>query len=1082
MSVGSPYPSRRLVRWLVLALGASSFPLAYLQAEDVSAPAFIQIFESRWDNNESRMVDMFRAGYGGMWIPPPARADSGGLSVGYDVFDRFDLGKPRNETLYGTETGLKRMNVVAHRAGMQVYSDFILNHNGFRDASTPGFVSAGDYPGFATTLPSDIDGDFHGRFEAGEERFRLAGLIDIAQEKNHQFIRQPVTVDSRNIPSGAVHDLPNPANSRFYPNRDGTGTPAFNPRTGQNVMLYDFDATTATTGDAITENATGLLMRSMRWMIQEVGVDGFRLDAARHFPRWVLDYADEAVFRANPRAYLDGSPRHAFSFSETGYDSYGFLQDFVRKDIQPTNLALVGGNRDALDFNLFGALRGNLSGNGLTNDWRNIKNASLDVNDDGLANNGSQGVGFTQSHDEFGPYLSNVAHAYALMRPGNALVYMNASQFGPPSIRQFPKDGRGDALGGLYGDDITTLVGLRNSHGRGNYHDRTPAADQKEILIYEREKSAVVVLSNRLDGGFDSRTVQTSFAPGTPLIELTGNAEDPVVDPLGDFPSVVVVQANGTIDLRVPRNRAPGVAGAEHGKGYFVYGVSGPQGQMRFLQPGGNPITEELSGGVPTATTNGTTRLADVAVVRNSTFQVELRTSAVVLPGAIRDRHADGDHAMVRIDEGLDLNANGQVDDVNPTSVAYGFDNFVDVRQPGFFQPNGEGTYRQTIDVAGLTEGYHFVTTRAFRHRNPGTITANDPATAGDGGPAVFTDFREAIYVDRFAPPMEVASFDPYGQPYQRDLMVRSLDQTADAAHVFLDLPAGLSTSAILNLVNGGNRASQIDRDLFVYGYGDVKSGHHVATIVAYEPTGTYSVTRVPGLIAQTGRGLGIGDLNFDNLFSAFELELFPGSFEDILNSQNTKFSAAADANADGLVDTRDLLILRPFLVAGNASAAVLDAFERVVLRRGDLNLSGGTDAQDIDYLFQHLGQSSWRLDLNSDGQTNTLDVTVLVEDILGTLFGDANLDGVVDGSDFNVWNSYKFTTGTGWASGDFNGDGSTDGSDFGIWNSWKFQSGSGGALRLVPEPASSFAGLVLTGVWCANRARRRGRALRTVY
>ena len=66
-----------------------SFWPAY--AEDVSAPAVLQLFEARWDTIENRMVDLFVAGYGGMWLPPPSKADSGSLSVGYDVFHRFDL-------------------------------------------------------------------------------------------------------------------------------------------------------------------------------------------------------------------------------------------------------------------------------------------------------------------------------------------------------------------------------------------------------------------------------------------------------------------------------------------------------------------------------------------------------------------------------------------------------------------------------------------------------------------------------------------------------------------------------------------------------------------------------------------------------------------------------------------------------------------------------------------------------------------------------------------------------------------------------------------------------------------------------
>jgi len=101
--------------------------------------------------------------------------------------------------------------------------------------------------------------------------------------------------------------------------------------------------------------------------------------------------------------------------------------------------------------------------NGTINNWHNIANAAL-------ANNGSQGVEFVISHDDGGAYLSNVAHAFVLMRPGNVNIYHNAHEFG--TNRDFPKDGRGDALGGLYGTAITKLVDIRNSYGRGTYQER----------------------------------------------------------------------------------------------------------------------------------------------------------------------------------------------------------------------------------------------------------------------------------------------------------------------------------------------------------------------------------------------------------------------------------------------------------------------------------------------------------------------------------------------------------------------------------------------------------------------------------
>ena len=84
-------------------------------------------------------------------------------------------------------------------------------------------------------------------------------------------------------------------------------------------------------------------------------------------------------------------------------------------------------------------------------------------------------------------------------------------------------------------------------------------------------------------------------------------------------------------------------------------------------------------------------------------------------------------------------------------------------------------------------------------------------------------------------------------------------------------------------------------------------------------------------------------------------------------------------------------------------------------------------------------------------------------------LSGDANLDGVVDVSDFNLWNANKFETVSAWCSGDFNADGVVDVSDFNIWNSSKFQSSAGIA---VPEPSAVL--ILLAAFPCLVACRRR--------
>ncbi len=84
---------------------------------------------------------------------------------------------------------------------------------------------------------------------------------------------------------------------------------------------------------------------------------------------------------------------------------------------------------------------------------------------------------------------------------------------------------------------------------------------------------------------------------------------------------------------------------------------------------------------------------------------------------------------------------------------------------------------------------------------------------------------------------------------------------------------------------------------------------------------------------------------------------------------------------------------------------------------------------------------------------------------------GDANLDGIVDTSDFNIWNENKFGDASGWMSGDFNADGIVDTSDFNLWNMNKFTSIYG--TTLVPEPGLSLSLLGTAGLLLACRRRR---------
>lgn len=128
-----------------------------------------------------------------------------------------------------------------------------------------------------------------------------------------------------------------------------------------------------------------------------------------------------------------------------------------------------------------------------------------------------------------------------------------------------------------------------------------------------------------------------------------------------------------------------------------------------------------------------------------------------------------------------------------------------------------------------------------------------------------------------------------------------------------------------------------------------------------------------------------------------------------------------------------------------------------------DLNRDGHVDVADLDLVVEDIaaGLNTPVFDLSGDGRVDSKDLfewrtlggAANLPVAARYLEGDANLDGAVDVSDFNIWNENKFSTNAAWSAGDFNADGSVDVSDFNIWNDNKFQTAGLPPTTVVPEP-----------------------------
>jgi len=100
----------------------------------LAGEAILQYFNTSWAEITRRIPELAETGYDALWLPPPTKAAGGAYSVGYDPYDRFDLGD-RDQcgtiaTRYGTATELLQLVRTAHRFGLRVYFDNVMAHDG----------------------------------------------------------------------------------------------------------------------------------------------------------------------------------------------------------------------------------------------------------------------------------------------------------------------------------------------------------------------------------------------------------------------------------------------------------------------------------------------------------------------------------------------------------------------------------------------------------------------------------------------------------------------------------------------------------------------------------------------------------------------------------------------------------------------------------------------------------------------------------------------------------------------------------------------------------------------------------------
>jgi alpha-amylase len=641
---------------------AGNFGAVYRFTPKQRRGAILQWFATDYATMIRRLPEVVQAGYSALWLPPPQKSVGGGFSVGYNPFDRFDLGDRLQfgtvRTRYGTAQELQDLIKVAHRFGLEVYADLVLNHNANRAESPidgyPGMIPE-DFHIFGTSNTVNNEVNFNGDtspFSNNLLNNDLVGLTDLAQEDGNAVAGTNLSLPSWASfgPGGKPRFMRQPECAQYYPSL----------RTRE-------------------DDIRAYLRRWGWWLTLGIGFDGYRLDAIRHItPSFFGQYTDQrgpTDSASNWITYMNtlkpGMNIFGEDFTTDGYE----LREFAKTGMNMLDFNLKSQIDNIFNSNGFGSLSTFANGYGIDS------NTGLSYQNGGLAED--VGVSFVQSHDRAQPVSNNLAHALTLTRPGQTIVYYDGNNLDPNNFNQFPKPGRFDALG-AGGDTVLRLVDARARFGRGSIFNRWV---EDNIYIYERhvngQATMLVGLNIRGDLTSLTRTVDTAFVAGQVLEDLTGQQPN------------VTVGSDRKVTITVPPNSTSG--NNNNARGFVVY----------------VPKTAAPRAGVEPVT------------LRNATTNQDLVLANTVTPGGIyagggsyRVATLDGGRLSVQVEtDSLGATAFISIDN---GAFLPGLNNLFNTPEgltDGFLPmtSSGAGSFSiSNLDLSNLDDGLHMVRVRVF--------------------------------------------------------------------------------------------------------------------------------------------------------------------------------------------------------------------------------------------------------------------------------------------------------------------------------------------------------------------------------
>ena len=516
-------------------------------------------YPNGWANYLTELAPRLKSlGIDAVWIPPTIK-NTGTNSVGYAPFDHYDLGdkwqKGSTKTRMGDKDEVLRMMAVFKANGIDVIQDVVLNH----------IVGAGSQTGNGGQDPQAMDDGETNKFK--NFRYSCYATPGSNETTGNYLARQG------RFPKNWQNFYPNPSNPCCT---NELNTPYWGPD-----ISFEGNAIGASSNATYNPSQTPDYMRNgMRnwivWYKKQMGWDGLRLDAVKHFPPSV---AEDLLWNLQNNASWASGTDQLFAVGEW----VGGINEMDSWCNQVQNRS------GTFDFSLRGNLWNIVAGNG---------NYDLATLPGSQQLNRQRTVPFVNNHDTFRPQLNSqgnyigwnsalgtqvepndgrnsMAHAIALSLDGAPQIFFEDLFNIGYNGNRFTHDPKVDSTLPTR-SDIENLIWCHQNlrFKEGAYLVRSQAND---VLVIERQGKALIGVTDSWTQWQNINGVQTSWADGTILVDYSQ----------ANGSSQRVVYGGGKVDISIPP--CDGTANLGR-RGYAVWA---PQGITDNYQRPSKNITQE---------------------------------------------------------------------------------------------------------------------------------------------------------------------------------------------------------------------------------------------------------------------------------------------------------------------------------------------------------------------------------------------------------------------------------------------------------------------------------------------------------